>query len=185
MKASDLVVRCLEAEGVKYVFGLPGEEIEDLLFSLEKSSIQFIPTRHEQGAAFFEPHHFGREAAMRVEANLDHLAVCDSQTGGIVRVNLQQLLAVQCVEAFHLSRHRARVEVEQAAVGGENQGILLILDFRRRLVLQGHELPLAVLGGEPLGMKELRSGVLGRRSRPLQADLVDPVVRDALVAGHE
>ena len=52
MKASDLVVRCLEAEGVKYVFGLPGEEIEDLLFSLEKSSIQFIPTRHEQGAAF-------------------------------------------------------------------------------------------------------------------------------------
>jgi len=29
-----------------------GEEIEDLLFSLEKSSIQFIATRHEQGAAF-------------------------------------------------------------------------------------------------------------------------------------
>src|SRR3972149_810614 len=52
MKASDLVVRCLEAEGVKYGLGLPGEEIGDLLFSLEKSSIQFIPTRHEQGAAF-------------------------------------------------------------------------------------------------------------------------------------
>ncbi|HXV18617.1 MAG TPA: acetolactate synthase large subunit, partial [Candidatus Omnitrophota bacterium] len=34
------------------VFGLPGEEIEDLLFSLQKSSIKFIPTRHEQGAAF-------------------------------------------------------------------------------------------------------------------------------------
>lgn len=52
MKASDLVVKCLEAEGVRYVFGLPGEEIEDLLFSLEKSLIQFIPTRHEQGASF-------------------------------------------------------------------------------------------------------------------------------------
>src|SRR3989344_8976594 len=50
--ASDLVVHCLEAEGVKYIFGLPGEENEDLLFSLDTSSIKFIPTRHEQGAAF-------------------------------------------------------------------------------------------------------------------------------------
>lgn len=52
MKVSDLFVKCLENEGVKYVFGVPGEENEDMLFSLEKSSIQFIPTRHEQGAAF-------------------------------------------------------------------------------------------------------------------------------------
>ncbi len=52
MKVSDLLVRCLENEGVKYVFGVPGEEIEDLLFSLERSSIKFITTRHEQGAAF-------------------------------------------------------------------------------------------------------------------------------------
>jgi len=52
MKGSDLFVKCLENEGVKYVFGLPGEEMEDVLFSLEKSSIKFIPTRHEQGAAF-------------------------------------------------------------------------------------------------------------------------------------
>ena len=52
MKVSDLVVRCLEAEGVRYVFGVPGEENEDLLFSLEDSTIEFVPTRHEQGAAF-------------------------------------------------------------------------------------------------------------------------------------
>src|SRR3972149_4188961 len=52
MKVSDLVVRCLETEGVKYVFGLPGEETEDLLFSLEKSSIRFIPVRLESGASF-------------------------------------------------------------------------------------------------------------------------------------
>ena len=52
MKASDLLVQCLENEGVKYVFGVPGEENEDLLFSLAQSSIKFIPTRHEQGAAF-------------------------------------------------------------------------------------------------------------------------------------
>lgn len=52
MKVSDLVVKCLENESVKYVFGVPGEETEDLLFSLENSSIKFIPTRHESGAAF-------------------------------------------------------------------------------------------------------------------------------------
>ena len=52
MKVSDLLVACLEQEGVRYVFGIPGEEIEDLLFSLEQSSVQFVPTRHEQGAAF-------------------------------------------------------------------------------------------------------------------------------------
>jgi acetolactate synthase-1/2/3 large subunit len=52
MKVSDLFVKCLENEGVRYVFGLPGEENEDLLFSLEESSIHFVPCRHEQGAAF-------------------------------------------------------------------------------------------------------------------------------------
>ena len=52
MKASDLLVRCLEAEGIAYVFGVPGEENADLMFSLESSSVRFILTRHEQGAAF-------------------------------------------------------------------------------------------------------------------------------------
>ena len=53
MKVSDLFVRCLEAEGVKYVFGVPGEENADMMMSLEGSeSIEFVLTRHEQGAAF-------------------------------------------------------------------------------------------------------------------------------------
>lgn len=50
--AADLFVRCLENEGVKYVFGLPGEENLDLLEALRKSKIKFVVTRHEQGAAF-------------------------------------------------------------------------------------------------------------------------------------
>lgn len=45
-------MRCLENEGVKYIFGVPGEENADFMMSLEGSSIQFILTRHEQGAAF-------------------------------------------------------------------------------------------------------------------------------------
>ena len=52
MKASDLIVQCLENEGVRHVFGLPGEEILDILDSLLGSAITFVPTRHEQGAAF-------------------------------------------------------------------------------------------------------------------------------------
>ena len=51
-KASDLFVECLEAEGVKYVFGIPGEETLDLNESLEDSSIAFVPVRHEQGGAY-------------------------------------------------------------------------------------------------------------------------------------
>lgn len=57
MKASDLLVACLEREDVDHVFGLPGEEMEDLLFSLEDSDITFLPVRHEQGAAFMADVH--------------------------------------------------------------------------------------------------------------------------------
>ena len=52
MKASDLFIRCLEAEGVEYIFGIPGEETSDLIMSLLDSKIKFILVRHEQAAAF-------------------------------------------------------------------------------------------------------------------------------------
>jgi acetolactate synthase-1/2/3 large subunit len=51
-KASDVLVRCLEAEGVRHVFGIPGEDTLDLNHSLAASSIEFVPVRHEQAAAF-------------------------------------------------------------------------------------------------------------------------------------
>lgn len=53
MKASDLLVKCLEEEGIEYIFGVPGEENADFMISLEQSpGIRFVLTRHEQGAAF-------------------------------------------------------------------------------------------------------------------------------------
>jgi acetolactate synthase I/II/III large subunit len=52
MKASDLFVKALEAEGVEYIFGIPGEENLDLLESLRNSPIKLVLTRHEQGAGF-------------------------------------------------------------------------------------------------------------------------------------
>ncbi|MGZ3197503.1 MAG: acetolactate synthase large subunit [Croceibacterium sp.] len=52
-KASDLFIECLEAEGVEYIFGVPGEENLDFLDSLSRSDkIKLILTRHEQGAGF-------------------------------------------------------------------------------------------------------------------------------------
>lgn len=52
MKASELFLRCLEAEGVEYIFGVPGEENADIMMSLLDSPIEFVICRHEQGAAF-------------------------------------------------------------------------------------------------------------------------------------
>ena len=53
MKASDLLVKCLEEEGIEYIFGVPGEENADFMISLDDSAtIRFVLTRHEQGAAF-------------------------------------------------------------------------------------------------------------------------------------
>ena len=50
--AAQLLVRCLENEGVEYVFGIPGEENIDVMDALLDSPIKFVTTRHEQGAAF-------------------------------------------------------------------------------------------------------------------------------------
>lgn len=52
MNASDLFVKALENEGVKRIYGVPGEENLDFLEALRTSKIELILTRHEQGAAF-------------------------------------------------------------------------------------------------------------------------------------
>ena len=52
MRTAELLVRCLEHEKVRFIFGVPGEETLDIMDALLDSDIQFIPTRHEQGAAF-------------------------------------------------------------------------------------------------------------------------------------
>lgn len=57
MKTSDLFVKCLEAEGVTTIYGVPGEENADFMISLEDSPIEFVLTRHEQGAAFMAEVH--------------------------------------------------------------------------------------------------------------------------------
>ncbi|MBS4206909.1 acetolactate synthase large subunit [Bacillus sp. FJAT-50079] len=53
MKATDVLVQCLENEGVEYIFGIVGKETLDFVESISRSAqIQFVPVRHEQAAAF-------------------------------------------------------------------------------------------------------------------------------------
>ena len=49
---AELIVECLENEGVTHVFGIPGEENIRLVDALSRSSIEYVLTRHEQGASF-------------------------------------------------------------------------------------------------------------------------------------
>ena len=49
---AELIVECLENEGVTHVFGIPGEENIRLVEAISRSSIQYVLTRHEQGASF-------------------------------------------------------------------------------------------------------------------------------------
>src|SRR3990167_10953294 len=57
-KVAELMVACLEDEGVTTIFGLPGEENTDFVEALSQSKkIRFILTRHEQGAAFMADIH--------------------------------------------------------------------------------------------------------------------------------
>ncbi len=52
MKAAQLLVSCLEREGVRFAFGIPGEENMELMDALQGSSVRFVLTRHEGAAAF-------------------------------------------------------------------------------------------------------------------------------------
>ncbi len=57
MKASDLFLKCLQAQGIKTIYGVPGEENADLMISLLDFPIEFITTNHEQTAAFMAEMH--------------------------------------------------------------------------------------------------------------------------------
>lgn len=52
MNTAELLVKCLESEGVQVIFGIPGEENLAMMNAIARSSIRFITVRHEQGAAF-------------------------------------------------------------------------------------------------------------------------------------
>lgn len=118
MKASDVFVRCLENEQVDYVFTLPGEELQDLLFSLSDSKIKMIVTRHEQGAAFMADV-YGRVTGKAgvcmstlgpgatnlvtgvADANLDHAPlVAVTAQGSLARLHKESHQIISIIDMF-------------------------------------------------------------------------------------
>src|SRR6202044_121011 len=57
MNGAELMVSALENEGVRRIFGVPGEENLDVVESLRTSRIELVLTRHEQAAAFMAATH--------------------------------------------------------------------------------------------------------------------------------
>jgi acetolactate synthase I/II/III large subunit len=57
MNGADLLVSALESEGVRQIFGVPGEENLDIVEALRRSTIKLVVTRHEQAAAFVAATH--------------------------------------------------------------------------------------------------------------------------------
>jgi acetolactate synthase-1/2/3 large subunit len=57
MNGAELLVAALKNEGVKQIFGLPGEENLVMVEALRRSSINLVVTRHEQAAAFMAATH--------------------------------------------------------------------------------------------------------------------------------
>jgi acetolactate synthase-1/2/3 large subunit len=130
MKASELIARCLENESVRYVFGVPGEEILDIVDSLVDSSARFIPTRHEQGAAFMADA-YGRLTGRAgvclatlgpgatnlatgvADANLDHAPlVAITGQAGRDRIHKESHQYLDIVEVMRpLTKWNARVEM--------------------------------------------------------------------------
>src|SRR6202161_933234 len=57
MNGAELMVSALENEGVRQIFGVPGEENLDVVEALRRSKIELVLTRHEQAAAFMAATH--------------------------------------------------------------------------------------------------------------------------------
>ncbi|MFZ5863789.1 MAG: acetolactate synthase large subunit [Nitrospirota bacterium] len=205
MTAGELFVKCLEAEGVEYIFGLPGEENLDLLDALSRSPIRFIPTRHEQGAAFMADVYgrlTGRAGVCLAtlgpgatnlatgigDANLDHAPlVAITGQAGLERVHKESHQYVNIVEAFApLTKWNARVE--RASVIPEVVRRAFKTAQEEKPGACHIELPEDVAGeavtGEPLASRRARRPSPDRPSLRAAAERIDAARHPIILAGH-
>ncbi len=205
MTASELFVRCLEAEGVEYIFGLPGEENLDLLDALSRSSIRFIPTRHEQGAAFMADVYgrlTGRAGVCLAtlgpgatnlatgigDANLDHAPlVAITGQAGLERVHKESHQYVNIVEVFApLTKWNTRVE--RASVIPEVVRHAFKTAQAEKPGACHIELPEDVAGepveGAPLASRSARRPSPDRPSLRAAAERIDQARHPIILAGN-
>ena len=205
MKAADLIVQCLENEQVRYVFGLPGEEILDILDSFLDSRITFIPTRHEQGAAFMADA-YGRLTGRAgvclstlgpgatnlatgvADANLDRAPlVAITGQAGRDRVHKESHQRVDIVEHFRpLTKWNTRVET--AAVIPEVIRKAFKLAESEKPGACHIEVPEDVAGeatdGAPLSTERARRPSPDRQSLETAARLIEAAAFPLIFAGN-
>jgi len=205
MKASDLFVKCLEREGVKYIFGLPGEENLDLLNSLQSSSITFIPTRHEQAAAFMADV-YGRLTGQAgvclstlgpgatnlatgiADANLDHAPlVAITAQAGLERLHKESHQFVDILHSFEpITKWNSRVE--QASVIPEIVRKAFKIAQAEKPGACHIELPEDVMGfeisQEPLSTSRARRPSPDRPSLKTAAELIEKSRQPLILAGN-
>lgn len=205
MKASDLFVRCLETEGVRYIFGLPGEENLDLLESLRSSKITFIPTRHEQGAAFIADV-YGRLTGQAgvclstlgpgatnlvtgiADANLDHApVVAITAQAGLERIHKESHQYVDILHCFEpITKWNTRIE--QASVIPEVVRKAFKIAQTEKPGACHIELPEDVTGievnQEPLSSKKPRRPSPDRAALKAAAEIIEQAQHPLLLAGN-
>jgi acetolactate synthase I/II/III large subunit len=205
MTGAELVIRCLEQEGVRYVFGVPGEETLDLNEALRDSAVRFVPVRHEQGAAFMADvwgRLTGRAgvclatlgpgatnlATGLADANLDRAPVV-AITGQLARdlLHKESHQFVDIVEAFRpFTKWNARVET----------GSVIPEVIRKAFKLAQEEKPGAChvelpedvaqepAEGAPLRTERPRRPSPDRPSLARAADIVNGAARPLILAGN-
>ena len=98
MNAAEVLIRCLENEGVRYIFGIPGEENLEVMKALQgQDTIKFITVRHEQGAAFM---------ADMVGRLTGKAGICISTLGPGATAPLIAITAQVGTERMHLTSHQ-------------------------------------------------------------------------------
>lgn len=205
MTGAELMVRCLENEGVQYVFGIPGEETLDLNNALLDSKIRFITVRHEQGAAFMADVYgrlTGRAgvclstlgpgatnlATGLADANLDRAPVV-AITGQVSRdrMHKESHQFVDILKAFApLTKWNSRVETGAVIPEVVRKAFKLAQQEKPGACLI--ELPEDVAGepaeGEPLHVERARRPSPDRSSLTRAADLVNQAHRPLILAGN-
>ncbi len=204
-KTSDLFVRCLENEDVDRVYGVPGEENEDLLFSLRDSDVEFVPTRHEQGAAFMANVHgrltgdagvclgtLGPGATNLVtgvaDANLDKAPlVAVTGQGGLERLHKESHQAIDIVKMFEpITKWNAQI-TDPDIVNESVRKAFKVAEYEKPGATH-LELPEDVAAeqaeGEPLGTRRVRRPNPDIPSVEEVAEKIDDADRPLIITGN-
>jgi len=205
MTGAELLVRCLEREGVHYVFGVPGEETLDVNDALARSSIRFITVRHEQTAAFMADvwgrltGHAGvclatlgpgatNLATGLADANLDRAPVV-AITGQLARhlLHKESHQYVGVVEAFRpLTKWNARVETGAVIAEAVRKAFKRAQEEKPGVCHL--ELPEDVAEepaeGKPLAAEHARRPSPDRPSLARAAEIINRAERPLILAGN-